>query len=148
MTVPQQPGPNGPYGSNGPNIPGFGPPTDYGDHGHSGGAPTQPLPVTPHATGPGGPDWSAIGVAALTDVSSAMETVTRFWGKADPVWHKSDDAFCKKASCAQTHAVEGRFLYLTVAGPNSGAADVKDRTSIAAGHAAASAVLPRLVTLH
>ncbi|WP_042383352.1 hypothetical protein [Streptacidiphilus melanogenes] len=89
-----------------------------------------------------------VGVAALADVSSAMGTVTHFRGKIEPLWHKGDVAFCKKVTCAQTHAVEGRFLYLTVAGPNSGAAGAKDRTAIAAGHAAAASVLSRLVKLH
>lgn len=88
-----------------------------------------------------------VGVAALPDVNTAMTTATAFRGKVDPLWHKGDGAFCKKSACAQSHAVEGRFLYLTVAGPNSGAAGVKDRTSIAAGRAAASAVLARLVTV-
>ncbi|RAG86912.1 hypothetical protein DN069_04050 [Streptacidiphilus pinicola] len=89
-----------------------------------------------------------VGVAALPDVSEAMATATQFRGKINPLWHKGDVAFCKKVACAQSHAVEGRFLYLTMSGPNSGAVGVKDAAAIAAGHAAASSVLARLMTLH
>jgi hypothetical protein len=88
-----------------------------------------------------------VGVAALLDVKAAMKTAAEFHGSVAPLWHKGDASFCKKADCAITHAVEGRFLYLTIAGPNSGAAGGKDSTSIAAGRAAESAVLARLVTL-
>jgi hypothetical protein len=89
-----------------------------------------------------------VGVAALVDVGGAMKTAAQFHGGIAPLWHSGDTNFCRKSACAVTHAVEDRFLYLTVAGPNSGAAGSKDSTSISVGHAAAAAVLARLVTLH
>jgi hypothetical protein len=88
-----------------------------------------------------------VGVAALFDVNGAMQTAAHFHGGIAPLWNKGDANFCRKSACAVTHAVEGRFLFLTVAGPNSGAAGAKDGASIAAGRAAEAAVLARLVTL-
>jgi hypothetical protein len=73
---------------------------------------------------------------------------TAFTGQIAALGGAGIPAFCHGKPCAVTHAVQGRFLYTTLAGPNSGAPGVKDPESIAASHSVAAYVLSRLLLLH
>ena len=88
------------------------------------------------------------GVMAFPSAADANAASAAFTGRLRPLTGKSGiPDFCGKVSCAVTHAVHGRYLYSTVAGPNSGAAGDKDSDAVAAGQGLAAYTLSRLIEL-
>jgi hypothetical protein len=88
------------------------------------------------------------GVMAFPSAADAEAAAAAFTGRLRPLTGKSGiPDFCGKVSCAVTRAVHGRYLYSTVAGPNSGAAGDKDSDAVAAGQGLAAYTLSRLIEL-
>lgn len=92
-----------------------------------------------------------VGIAVLHTAAEAKAVDAAFQGTVEPLYGSGISAtFCKDpASCAITHAVHGRYLYLTIAGQATGTpakGSAPTATSVAAGHGVAgyalSAVLP------
>ncbi|HEY5833160.1 hypothetical protein [Streptomyces sp.] len=90
-----------------------------------------------------------VGVMAFPSETAANAVESGFQGKLIPLVGKAGvPDFCDKVPCAVTHAVHGRYVYSTIAGPNSGAAGDKDADAKAAGHGIAGYTLSRLLELH
>jgi hypothetical protein len=90
-----------------------------------------------------------VGVLAFPTAADASAVAAGFKGELTPLVMKKYGIpdFCNKVSCAVTHAVHGRYVYTTIAGPRSGAAGDKDPDSIAAGQGLAGYALSRLLDL-
>ncbi|WP_031514230.1 hypothetical protein [Streptomyces sp. NRRL F-5123] len=90
-----------------------------------------------------------VGVIVLPTAAEAEAVATDFKGGLTPLagTHGIPD-FCNKVACAVTHAVHGRYVYTTIAGPNSGAEGDKDADSIAAGQGLSGYALSRLLEIH
>jgi hypothetical protein len=85
---------------------------------------------------------------AFPSAADAKAAAAAFTGRLRPLTGKSGiPDFCGKVSCAVTRAVHGRYLYSTVAGPNSGAAGDKNSDAVAAGQGLAAYTLSRLIEL-
>lgn len=89
-----------------------------------------------------------VGVMVFPSAKEANAVNTGFKGELIPLAGKSGiPNFCEKVACAVTHDVHDRYLYTTIAGPNSGTAGVKDDDAVAAGHGIAGYTLSRLTEL-
>ncbi|MFJ4406712.1 MULTISPECIES: hypothetical protein [unclassified Streptomyces] len=100
------------------------------------------------ATYVSGKDSVSVGVLVFPTEAEAKAVDTGFKGKLIPLTGQPGiPNFCKQVPCAVTHAVHGRYVYTTLAGPNTGAAGNKDSDSVAAGHGIAGYTLTRLTEL-
>ncbi|SHN29229.1 hypothetical protein [Actinacidiphila paucisporea] len=100
------------------------------------------------ATYVSGKDAVTVGVMVFPTPADAEAVNTDFKGNLTPVTGAGIPSFCtSKVACAVTHAVHGRYLYTTIAGPNSGAAGNKDAHAIAAGRGIAGYALSRLLEM-
>ncbi|SFE31780.1 hypothetical protein SAMN05216251_102477 [Actinacidiphila alni] len=100
------------------------------------------------ATYVSGKDSVSVGVLVFPTAAQAGEVNAGFKGKLIPLTGQPGiPNFCKQVPCAVTHAVHGRYVYTTLAGPNDGKAGNKDAHSVAAGHGIAGYTLSRLLDL-
>ncbi|MFI1092169.1 hypothetical protein [Streptomyces sp. NPDC020917] len=102
------------------------------------------------ATYVSGKDAVTVGVLVFPTPAQATAVNSDFKGTLSPLTGKAGipKNFCAKVPCAVTHAVHGRYLYTTIAGPNSGTAGDKDTDAIAAGQGIAAYALSRLLEMH
>lgn len=101
------------------------------------------------ATYVSGKEAVTVGVLVFPTPAQAAAVNADFKGKLTPLTGKAGiPNFCAKVACAVTHAVHDRYLYTTIAGPNSGAAGDKDADAIAAGQGIAAYALSRLLEMH
>jgi hypothetical protein len=62
-----------------------------------------------------------VGIAVFHTAAEAKAGNDAFRGTVEPLYGNGISSFCKDPGpCALTHAVHGRFLYLTIAGPATG----------------------------
>ncbi|MEV6104409.1 hypothetical protein AB0M28_06770 [Streptomyces sp. NPDC051940] len=88
-----------------------------------------------------------VAVLVFPSEADAKAVNDAFKGTVKPMPAEGGPAFCKQVECAVTHAVKGKYLYTTIAGPNNGKAGAKDANAIVAGHKVEAYTLSRLTEL-
>jgi len=89
-----------------------------------------------------------VGIAVFHSRADASAAAASYVGQVVPLYSGKVASFCTaKGSCAVTHGVYGRFLYIADAGPEAGAGKKPDAHSTAAGRALAAYALSQLEKL-